>query len=143
MVANDFKVWLGRKTKPLRRFADTFEFGKGGSSALASILEDWRHRWEPGAILLGRSRQEGFWKVGWEDDRGFLTVAGNRAGKGRSAIIPNLLTWPGSAQASVVGSATTTPIDPTRSSAAGRPTRSMLCRQMRRNWRRNQTQNPP
>ena len=27
----------------------------------------------------------------------FLTVAGSRAGKGRSAIIPNLLTWPGSA----------------------------------------------
>jgi hypothetical protein len=46
-------------------------------------------------------------------------------------------------QGSVVGSATTTPIDPTRSSAAGRPTRSMLRRQTRRNWRRNPTQNPP
>ena len=30
---------------------------------------------------------------------------------------------------------------PTRSSAAGRPTRFMLRRQIRRNWRRNQTQN--
>ena len=38
---------------------------------------------------------------------------------------------------------TTTPIGLTRSSAAGRPTRSMLRRQTRRNWRRNQTQNPP
>ena len=41
-----------------------------------------------------------------------------------------------------VGSATTTPIDPTRSSAAGRPMRSMLRRQTRRNWRRNRTQIP-
>ncbi len=32
-----------------------------------------------------------------------------------------------------------TPIDPTWSSAAGRPTRSMLRRQTRRNWRRNPT----
>jgi hypothetical protein len=37
----------------------------------------------------------------------------------------------------------TMPIDPTRSSAAGRPTRSMLHRQPRRNWRRHRTQNPP
>ena len=44
---------------------------------------------------------------------------------------------------SVVGSATTTPIDPTRPSAAGHPTRSMQRKQARRNWRRNQTQNPP
>src|SRR5271157_1284969 len=43
----------------------------------------------------------------------------------------------------VVGSATTTPIDLTRSLAAGRPTRSILPRQTRRNWRRNRTQNPP
>ena len=42
-----------------------------------------------------------------------------------------------------VGSDTTTPIGPTRSSVAGHPTRSMLRRQTRRNWRRNQTQNPP
>ena len=42
-----------------------------------------------------------------------------------------------------VGSATTTPIDPTRSSAAGRPMRSMLRRQTRRNWRRNRTRIPP
>src|SRR5271169_3258190 len=43
----------------------------------------------------------------------------------------------------VVGSATTTPIDLTRPLAAGRPTRSILPRQTRRNWRRNRTQNPP
>ena len=49
----------------------------------------------------------------------------------------------GTSRRSVVGSHTTTPIDRTRRSAAGRPTRSMLRRQARRNWRRNQTQNPP
>jgi transposase InsO family protein len=37
-----------------------------------------------------------------------------------------------------VGSTIIMPIGPTRPSAAGRPTRSMLRRQTRRNWRRNQ-----
>src|ERR1039458_2788468 len=40
------------------------------------------------------------------------------------------------------GSNTTIPIDHTQPSPAGRPTRSMLRRQTRRNWRRNRTQNP-
>lgn len=31
------------------------------------------------------------------DDRHFITIATSRSGKGRSGIIPNLLTWPGSA----------------------------------------------
>src|SRR5664279_1194717 len=44
---------------------------------------------------------------------------------------------------SVAGSTITIPIDHTRLSAAERPTRSMLRRQTRRNWRRNRTQNPP
>ena len=43
----------------------------------------------------------------------------------------------------VASSRCTTPIDPTRPSAAGHPTRSMLRKQARRNWRRNPTQNPP
>ena len=34
--------------------------------------------------------------IGAGDDRHMLTVAGSRAGKGRSAIIPNLITYPGS-----------------------------------------------
>lgn len=33
----------------------------------------------------------------WNDDRHLLTIAGTRAGKGVSAIIPNLLTWEGAA----------------------------------------------
>ena len=34
--------------------------------------------------------------VGVEDDRHIVTIAGSRAGKGRSAIIPNMLLYPGS-----------------------------------------------
>ncbi len=34
--------------------------------------------------------------IGIEDDRHVCTFAGSRAGKGRSAIIPNMLHWPGS-----------------------------------------------
>lgn len=34
--------------------------------------------------------------VGVRDDRHGLCVAGNRAGKGRSVLLPNLATWPGS-----------------------------------------------
>jgi hypothetical protein len=37
------------------------------------MIEDWAHRYESGAALLGASST--FWKVGWEDDRGFLTIA--------------------------------------------------------------------
>lgn len=96
-VANDVKAWLGRHTKRFRRWLLSWRFGKGGSAAFADTLEEWGHRYEPGSLLLGKSRYEPFWRIGWDDDRGFLTVAGSRSGKGRSAIIPNLLTWPGSA----------------------------------------------
>ena len=37
--------------------------------------------------------------VGLADDRHVITVAGSRAGKGVSASIPNLLTWPGAGRA--------------------------------------------
>ncbi len=96
-VGDSFKVWFARKSKRLRAWYRAFQYGKGGSAAFAGMIEDWAHRQEPGALLLGRSIYEPWWKVGWADDRGFLTIAGSRAGKGRSAIIPNLLTWPGSA----------------------------------------------
>jgi hypothetical protein len=43
-------------------------------------VEDWRHRWYSGDVLLGKSLNEAFWWVGWQDDRGFLTVAGSRSG---------------------------------------------------------------
>lgn len=50
--------------------------------------------WVEGFIWLGR---DGDGKaIGHSDDRHMVTVAGSRAGKGRSAIIPNLFLWPGS-----------------------------------------------
>lgn len=96
-VAPEIKVLFARWTKRLRAWSQAQDFGKGGSAAFAGVIEDWGHRFEPGTILLGKSLSDLNWKVGFADDRGFLTVAGSRSGKGRSAIIPNLLIWPGSA----------------------------------------------
>ena len=59
----------------------------------ASVLEQLGP-WQPGALLLGRVGRQ---YVGVRDDRHILTVAGSRAGKGVSLIVPNLLHWPGSA----------------------------------------------
>lgn len=58
---------------------------------------DWETNaplWQPGSIWLGRSAADD--AVGCLDDRHMVTVAGSRAGKGRSAIVPNLALWPGS-----------------------------------------------
>ncbi|QGP81507.1 TraM recognition domain-containing protein (plasmid) [Sphingobium sp. CAP-1] len=58
---------------------------------------DWETNaplWQPGSIWLGRNA--GDVAVGCLDDRHMVTVAGSRAGKGRSAIVPNLALWPGS-----------------------------------------------
>jgi len=51
-------------------------------------------RYGPGRIFLGAS-PEGH-EVGIADNRHLITVAGSRAGKGTSAIIPNLLRYEGS-----------------------------------------------
>jgi type IV secretion system protein VirD4 len=50
--------------------------------------------WKPGRFLIGRDAAGRY--VGHDDDRHILTVAGSRAGKGVSLIVPNLLHWPGS-----------------------------------------------
>lgn len=52
--------------------------------------------WAPGdgTILLGRYENRLIGRR--RDDRHIVTVAGSRAGKGRSLILPNLATWPGS-----------------------------------------------
>ena len=47
-----------------------------------------------GLFLLGRDHHGRYF--GHDDDRHILTVAGSRAGKGVSLIVPNLLYWPGS-----------------------------------------------
>ncbi len=48
----------------------------------------------PGKLFLGALGQK---PIGVSDDRHVMTIAGSRAGKGVSAIIPNLLEYPGSA----------------------------------------------
>jgi len=48
---------------------------------------------KPGQIFLGAT-EWGY--LGYGDDRHIITVAGSRAGKGTSLIVPNLLFWPGS-----------------------------------------------
>ena len=64
--------------------------------------------WRPGMIFLGvidgemkaddkgRPYVSGGVAVGLDDDRHICTFAGSRAGKGRSAIVPNMLHYPGS-----------------------------------------------
>lgn len=92
---------FARATKPLRRLVRVASFGRGGSAQFAGFLDEWGSRYRTGTLLLGRSLFSPFRfyerRVGLADDRGFLTIATSRTGKGRSAIIPNLLVWPGSA----------------------------------------------
>jgi len=90
------KVCIGKASRPLRRLVRSLGMGRGGSSAFAGICEEWACRWKPGMILLGASMFDSKWLVGLRDDRMMMTAAGTGAGKNRTAIIPNLLTYPGS-----------------------------------------------
>jgi type IV secretion system protein VirD4 len=60
------------------------------ADTLAAKLAEWR----PGLFLMGRDHRGRYY--GHDDDRHILTVAGSRAGKGVSLIVPNLLYWKGS-----------------------------------------------
>ena len=51
--------------------------------------------WEAGGGLLLGTRHGRI--IGWKDNRHLLTIAGSRAGKGVSLIIPNLICYAGSA----------------------------------------------
>lgn len=51
-------------------------------------------QWAPGKILLGSWEGR---EIGWGDDRHVVTVAGSRAGKSSTVLVPNLLRYPGSA----------------------------------------------
>lgn len=80
-------------------FAD-FPRGRPGAPSRHDLLgtAGWRKQfpeWREGSIWLGRD-DDGR-SIGYEDDRHIVTVAGSRAGKGRSALVPNALLWPGSA----------------------------------------------
>jgi type IV secretion system protein VirD4 len=57
------------------------------------IIQHPHWNYEPGKIFLGAL---GNYLIGVKDDRHIMTVAGSRAGKGVSTIIPNLIEYPGS-----------------------------------------------
>lgn len=64
--------------------------------------ETWGHPWQlgpkwdwqPGKVLLGKWENR---PLGRDDDRHVVTVAGSRAGKSSTVLIPNLMRYPGSA----------------------------------------------
>jgi hypothetical protein len=90
------KVIIGKSTRKPRQWYRSFNFGRGGSASFASIVEEWANRWQPGMIFFGHSLHDRHWPVGIQDQRMLMTLAGNGGGKGDSAIINNLLTYPGS-----------------------------------------------
>jgi type IV secretion system protein VirD4 len=59
--------------------------------AAVSVHPNWQYSTD--RVLLGLADDK---PVGTGDDRHLLTIAGSRAGKGRSAIVPNLLLYTGS-----------------------------------------------
>lgn len=91
------KPYIGKAVLPVARIIRARFVGMGGSSQFGGLFNDWANPWKPGQLILGGSMYSPGWKVGRSDDRHFITIATSRSGKGRSGIIPNLLTWPGSA----------------------------------------------
>jgi type IV secretion system protein VirD4 len=59
----------------------------------ATLTDHSKWKFENGAVLAGKI---GDTPLGLTDDRHLMTVAGSRAGKGRSVIIPNMCLYPGS-----------------------------------------------
>ncbi len=75
--------------------------GRGAANAAPNAI--WRHpetldrTWDyddAGKLLLGRWKERWY---GWTDDRHIVTVAGSRAGKSSTVLVPNLKRYPGSA----------------------------------------------
>ena len=91
------KTVIGKIAAPVAHVVRSRFTGMGGSSSFGGLFNDWAHPHRQGQLLLGGSIYSPGWIVGRSDDRHFITIATSRSGKGRSAIIPNLLTWPGSA----------------------------------------------
>jgi hypothetical protein len=89
------KELIGKAAKPLLRQYRTWFHRRGGSSGFSNLLDDWGNRFKAGTILLGASMYDSHWLVGVKDDRHMLTISSPGGGKGRSAILPNLLTYVG------------------------------------------------
>lgn len=61
-----------------------------------SALDDDRFSMRRGKILLGKTKSSDR-VIGLDDNRHLVTIAGSRAGKSATSLIPNLLMWDGSA----------------------------------------------
>jgi type IV secretory system conjugative DNA transfer VirD4/TraG family protein/relaxase-like protein len=59
----------------------------------SDICQHQHWKYTPGKVFLGSLQSQ---LIGVDDDRHMMTIAGSRAGKGVSTIIPNLLEYPGS-----------------------------------------------
>lgn len=88
---------IGRSVSALASAFHIGKAGRGGSSRFAGLFTEWANQWKSGVLLLGSSLYAPKLPVGIKDDRHILTIAASASGKGRSAIIPNLMIWPGSA----------------------------------------------
>lgn len=93
------KSSLGGLHEKFLRFLEQGRLGLGGSARFAGLYEEWRtlYKNQRYGLFMGRSLYNPFLNIGLEDSRHMLTIAGSRAGKGATVIIPNLLLWKGSA----------------------------------------------
>jgi len=94
-IRYDFAGWYVN----VLRFFEQGRFGFGGAARFAGLVEEWAslYKNQKYGLFMGRSLYNPFLNIGLEDKRHMLTIAGSRAGKGATAIIPNLLLWEGSA----------------------------------------------
>ena len=72
------------------RGKDLKEWALDPSSELYYSTHLQRARHDTGTVYLGATHPTSGEPIGWCDDRHLITVAGSRAGKGVSAILPNL-----------------------------------------------------
>ena len=92
-------VWVATLTRLIREDVRRSWRGDGGDGQFSGFWKEFDYPWIPGTLLLGQSLFGRHW-IGYKDlrknesdDRHIVTLAGSRAGKGISRIIPNLLLW--------------------------------------------------
>ncbi|MCW5626166.1 MAG: type IV secretory system conjugative DNA transfer family protein [Burkholderiales bacterium] len=88
---------LASATHGVRRAHRLAQAGSGGSATFSGQVDEWRQRWRAGDLLLGVSMYDPSLRIGTNDDTHIVSFGTSGAGKGRSVIIPNALTYPHSA----------------------------------------------
>ena len=81
--------------RPFMRLGAARLSGLGGSARFFGYVDEWRMRWQPGMIPLGRSTYDGK-TLGRKDDRHAIIVAASRSGKFRSFLSRIAMSWRGS-----------------------------------------------